>query len=343
MLQSVMVSPGEIEFREVEKPVLKPGQVLIKIMRIGICGSDIHVNHGKHPFTKYPVTQGHEVSGKIVEAAKDVNQFKVGQKVTIEPQVVCGKCHPCRTGKYNLCEELKVMGFQTVGAGSEYFAVNAKNVTPVPDHLSYDEAAMIEPLAVTVHAVNRVRDVKDKDIVVIGAGPIGLLLVQTLKAKGARRVMVTDISDYRLELALKCKADFAVNTKNEDFGEAILRRFGPDKADIIYDCAGNNITMDQAIRHSRKGSIIVLVAVFDGMATVDLATLNDKELDLDTSMMYRHEDYLEAIKLVEAGKVSLNPLLSKHFAFKDWGKAYEYIGNNRETTMKVMIDVNNDK
>ncbi|ODM25753.1 zinc-dependent alcohol dehydrogenase [Acetivibrio mesophilus] len=343
MLRSVMVSPGKIEFHEVEKPELKPGQVLIKIMRIGICGSDIHVNHGKHPFTKYPVTQGHEVSGKIVEVAEDVKHLKVGQKVTIEPQVVCGKCHPCRTGKYNLCEELKVMGFQTVGTGSEYFAVHAKNVTPVPDHLSYDEAAMIEPLAVTVHAVNRAGDVKDKDIVVIGAGPIGILLVQTLKAKGASKVMVTDISDYRLELALKCGADFAVNTKNEDFGEAMLRCFGPDKADIIYDCAGNNITIDQAIRHSRKGSIIVLVAVFEGMATVDLATLNDKELDLNTSMMYRHEDYLEAIELVEAGKVSLNPLMSQHFAFKDWEKAYEYIDNNRETTMKVLIDVNNDE
>lgn len=342
MLQSVMVSPGKIEFHEVEKPELKPGQVLIKIMRIGICGSDIHVNHGKHPFTKYPVTQGHEVSGKIVEVAEDVEHLKVGQKVTIEPQVVCGKCHPCRTGKYNLCEELKVMGFQTVGAGSEYFAVDAKNVTTVPDHLSYDEAAMIEPLAVTVHAANRVGDVKDKDIVVIGAGPIGILLVQTLKAKGARKVMVTDVSDYRLELALKCGADFAVNTKKEDFGEAMLRCFGPDKADVIYDCAGNNTTMEQAIKHSRKGSIIVLVAVFEGMATVDLATLNDKELDLNTTMMYRHEDYVEAIELVEAGKVKLTPLMSKHFAFRDWEKAYEYIDNNHEITMKVLIDVNND-
>jgi len=107
------------------------------------------------------------------------------------------------------------MGFQTVGAGSEYFAVDAKNVTTVPDHLSYDEAAMIEPLAVTVHAANRVGDVKDKDIVVIGAGPIGILLVQTLKAKGARKVMVTDVSDYRLELALKCGADFAVIPKKK--------------------------------------------------------------------------------------------------------------------------------
>ncbi len=339
MLQSVMVSPGKIEFREVEKPVLKPGQVLVKIMRIGICGSDIHVNHGKHPFTKYPVTQGHEVSGKIVEVAEDVKHLKVGQKVTIEPQVVCGKCYPCRTGKYNLCEELKVMGFQTTGAGSEFFAVDAGKVTPVPDSFSYDEAAMIEPLAVTVHAANRVGDVKDKDVVVIGVGPIGNLLVQTLKAKGARRVMATDISDYRLELAKKCGADFIVNTAKKDFGEAMLQCFGPDKADIIYDCAGNDVTMGQAIRHSRKGSIIVLVAVFDKMATVDLATLNDKELDLNTSMMYRHEDYLEAIKLVEEGKVRLEPLMSRHFAFRDWEKAYEYIDNNREKSMKVLIDV----
>ena len=126
-----MTNPGEIIFREVPVPEVKENQVLVKIMNIGVCGSDIHVYHGKHPFTKYPVTQGHEVSGEITELGKNVTEFHVGQKVTIEPQVYCGHCYPCRHGKYNLCEELKVMGFQTTGTASEYFAVDASKVTPI--------------------------------------------------------------------------------------------------------------------------------------------------------------------------------------------------------------------
>ena len=151
MLQQVMTAPGVIEFNEVPVPEVKPCQVLVKIQKIGICGSDIHVYHGKHPFTKYPVTQGHEVSGEIAQIGQGVEGFSVGQKVTIQPQVVCGKCYPCRHGKYNLCEELKVMGFQTTGVASHYFAVDAQKVTPLPEDMSFDEGAMIEPLAVAVH------------------------------------------------------------------------------------------------------------------------------------------------------------------------------------------------
>ena len=143
MLQQVMTNPGEITFREVPVPEVKDDQVLVKIRNIGICGSDIHVYHGKHPFTKYPVTQGHEVSGEIAEIGKNVSGFQIGQKVTIEPQVYCGHCYPCRHGKYNLCEELKVMGFQTTGTASEYFAVDASKVTPIPEDMSYEEGAMI--------------------------------------------------------------------------------------------------------------------------------------------------------------------------------------------------------
>ena len=141
MIQQVMTNPGEIIFREVPVPEVGDDQVLVKIMNIGICGSDIHVYHGKHPFTKYPVTQGHEVSGEITELGKNVTGFQVGQKVTIEPQVYCGHCYPCRHGKYNLCEELKVMGFQTTGTASEYFAVDASKVTPIPEEMSYEEGA----------------------------------------------------------------------------------------------------------------------------------------------------------------------------------------------------------
>ncbi len=339
MLQQLMINPGEIVFNEVDYPQLKAGHVIVKMKRLGICGSDIHVYHGKHPFTSYPVTQGHEVSGEIYEIGEGVEDLKVGQKVIIETQVVCGECYPCKHGKYNLCENLKVMGFQTVGAASEYYMVESSRITPIPENMSFDEGAMMEPLAVAVHAANRYGDIEGADVAVLGCGPIGILVAQVCKAKGAKRVMITDISDMRLELAKKCGIDFAVNTKKTNFEKSLMEHFGPDKVDVIYDCAGNNITINDAIKYSRKGSKIILIAVFEGMATVDLAVLNDKELDLDTSMMYRHEDFLEAIRLTSEGKVMLKPLMSKHFKFQEFKAAYEYIDANREETMKVFIDI----
>ena len=339
MLQQVMTATGEIEFRELPVPEPEENQVLVKIRKIGVCGSDIHVYHGEHPFTSYPVTQGHEVSGEIEKLGSGVKGWKAGQKVTIQPQVVCGKCYPCRHGKYNLCEELKVMGFQTTGVASDYFAVDAAKVTPLPEEMSFDEGAMIEPLAVAVHAVKRAGNVEGAKIAVLGAGPIGILVAQTAKGLGAESVMITDVSDLRLEKAKECGADFCINTKTKNFGEAMVENFGPDKADVIYDCAGNNITMGQAIQYARKGSTIILVAVFAGTAQIDLAVLNDHELDLNTSMMYRNEDYLDAIRLVKEKKVVLEPLISKHFAFRDYLEAYRYIDENRESTMKVIINV----
>ena len=298
MIQQVMTAPGEISFREVPVPEAGEGQILIKVHMIGICGSDIHVYHGEHPFTSYPVTQGHEVSGEIAALGTGVEGFAVGQKVTIEPQVFCGHCHPCTHGKYNLCEELKVMGFQTTGTASHYFAVDASKVTPIPENMSYEEGAMIEPLAVAVHAVRRAGDISGMKIAVIGAGPIGNLVAQAAKGMGASQVMISDVSDYRLNLARDCGADFAVNTMEKEFGGAMAEAFGPD-----------------------------------------LAVLNDHELDLNTTMMYRHEDYIKAIELVNDGKIALKPLMSQVFPFKQYKQAYEYIDNNRETSMKILIDV----
>lgn len=342
MIQQIMTEPGKIVFQKIPVPKPAEDQILVKIRMIGICGSDIHVYHGKHPFTKYPVTQGHEVSGEIVELGAAVQGFRLGQKVTIEPQVYCGHCYPCTHGKYNLCEELKVMGFQTTGVASTYFAVDASKVTPLPEDMDFREGAMIEPLAVAVHAVRRAGDVKGMKIAVLGAGPIGNLVMQVARGMGAQ-VMITDVSDYRLELAKTCGADFTVNTRNEEFGEAMVRCFGPDKADVIYDCAGNNTTINQAIRCARKGSTLILVAVFADMASADLAVLNDHELDLNTTMMYRHEDYVTAIEMVNRGLIQLRPLMSKTFPFGQFLQAYQYIDANRETTMKVLVDVQDQK
>ena len=156
MRQAVMIEPGNILFRKVDVPQVGDRQIKINIKNIGVCGSDIHVNHGKHPYTSYPVVQGHEISAEVVEVGKDVKGIKSGDKVTIQPQVVCGKCFPCRNGMYHICEELKVMGFQTTGMASDYFVVDADKATILPESLNHEEGAMVEPLAVAVHAVRRV-------------------------------------------------------------------------------------------------------------------------------------------------------------------------------------------
>lgn len=339
MLKQVMTAPGAIVFEEVSVPEIGPQDVLVRMEKIGICGSDVHVWHGQHPFTRYPVTQGHEVSGTVERVGAEVNGLREGQLVTIEPQLVCGTCHPCRHGKYNLCEHLRVMGFQAPGAAQQYFAVDASRVTPLPDGFYPEDGAMIEPLAVAVHAVRRAGDIRGKDVAVIGAGPIGNLVAQAAKGMGARRTLVTDLSDFRLSIARACGVDEAVNTDREPFGDAMVRCFGPDKADFIYDCAGNNASMGQAIAHARKGSSIILVAVFSDPATIDLAVANDHELDILTTMMYRHEDYLDAIRLVQEGKVQLAPLVTARFPLQDYAAAYRHIDQHRETTMKVLVDV----
>ena len=155
MKQAVMTSPGTIEFRDVPVPVPGPGEVLIRMKRIGVCGSDIHVWHGKHALTPYPVVQGHEVSGVIERLGAGVRGFAPGDRVTIQPQVTCGTCYPCTHGAYHICDSLKVMGFQTTGAGSEYFAVEAAKVLKLPADMDFELGAMVEPVAVAVHALSR--------------------------------------------------------------------------------------------------------------------------------------------------------------------------------------------
>ena len=337
MLQAVMTAPGEIAFEEVETPEPQQGEVLVQMMRIGVCGSDIHVYHGMHPFTSYPVVQGHEVSGRIVKVGDGVQGLMEGDKITIQPQVVCGQCLQCKSGNYHICDDLKVMGFQTTGTASDYFAVSAERVLKLPDTMGWEQGAMVEPVAVGVHALKRGGDVQGKKVIVLGAGPIGILTAQVAKGMGAAQVMITDFSDYRLSVAAECGIDFCVNTGSQDLSEEIVKAFGPDKADLILECVGANTTIDQAIENARKGTTIVIVGVAGEKVSVDFGLVQDRELSLVGTLMYQRSDYVEAINLIGAGGVKLDPLVSDFFEFTDYGKAYVHIENNKEKSLKVFI------
>jgi L-iditol 2-dehydrogenase len=336
MIQAIMNKPGDITFREVPVPAVAANQIKVKMKRIGVCGSDIHVFHGKHPYTSYPVVQGHEVSAVVVEAGAEVASFKAGDRVTIQPQVVCGRCYPCTHGMYNACEELKVMGFQTTGMASEYFVTEAAKALKLPDGMTYEHGAMIEPLAVAVHAVRRYGDVTGRKVLVLGGGPIGNLVAQAAKAMGAADVLLSELSAYRLETASRCGIK-AVNPSQEDLLNSIVATFGPERADVVFECVGINATMKQAIDHARKGSDIVVVGVFADLGTINMGFVQDHELRLIGSAMYRVEDYVKAIELVGAGLVELDALVTHTVRFREYPQAYQIIEEQRDKAMKVMV------
>jgi L-iditol 2-dehydrogenase len=334
-----MTSPGKIEFRDVPVPEPGPKDVLVRMKRIGVCGSDIHVWHGKHALTPYPVVQGHEVSGVVEKLGVSVRGFSAGDPVTIQPQVTCGTCYPCRHGDYHICDSLKVMGFQTTGAGSEFFSVEASKLLKLPRRMDLEHGAMIEPAAVAVHALGRAGDVKGKSILVLGAGPIGNLVAQAARGLGASKVMITDVSEFRLRKAGECGIDLCVNVGAADLAVAVKEHFGDAKADLILECVGSPSTITQAVAVARKGTDIIVVGVFGDKPVVDMGTVQDRELRLIGTLMYREPDWKRAIDLVEAGRVRLAPLITDHYEFADYRKAYEYIDANRERAMKVMIVV----
>ncbi len=339
MKQAVMIAPGQIEFREVERPKPLPQEILIEVKRIGICGSDIHVYHGIHPYTSYPIVQGHEVSGVIAEFGKEVTGFQEGEQVVFMPQISCGTCYSCRNHMEHICDRLKVMGFQANGAAQEFFTVPAGKVLKVPDTISLEQAAMIEPLAVAIHALSRYGDINGKKAVVLGAGTIGNLVAQAARALGASKVLITDISDYKLGLARACGITRTVNPNQADLGDEIMKVFGPDRADVILECVGVQETIGQAIELARKGSVIVVVGVFGKNPIIDLGLVQDRELTLIGTLMYQRKDYEKAIQLISQGMIMLDAMITHRFAFDTYPEAYRIIDELKGEHLKVMIEL----
>ncbi len=340
MKQAVMTKPGNIHFPEVTHPGSPgPHEVLIKIRRIGVCGSDIHVFHGEHPATPYPVVQGHEYSGIIEAVGDQVSGVKPGMKATARPQLVCGKCGPCKRGQYNVCENLKVQGFQAPGVAQEYFLVPDDRLIILPDSLSFDHGAMIEPAAVGAHSTGRTSGVEGKNVVVSGAGTIGNLVAQFAKARGAQKVLITDIIDYKLEIAKECGIDATLNISKVPFAEGIKDTFGEEGFQVGMEAAGVQESLDNLMANVEKGGDIVILGVYAKNPSVNMFYLGEHELNVFGSMMYRHEDYEVAVDMIGKGKIILDPLITKHFQFEDYLNAYKYIDENRDDTMKVIIDL----
>jgi L-iditol 2-dehydrogenase/threonine 3-dehydrogenase len=326
--------------REVPAPAPGPGEVLLRIRRIGICGSDIHVWHGKHPFTSYPVVQGHEYSATVEAVGPGVAGIRLGMKATARPQVVCGQCPPCRRGEYNVCNALKVQGFQAPGCAQELFVVPANRLVPLPDGMSFDNGALVEPVAVAARATGRAGDLRGLNVVVLGAGTIGNLVGQAARCRGAGNVFITDINQFRVDQAAACGIDHVCNTREEPLAEFARRLFGGDRGfDVAFEAAGSEEALDDALRNVRKGGRVMAVGVFEQKPRVDISLLGDRELSLVGTLMYKHPDYLQAVKWIAAGDIVTEPLITRHFPFEQYAEAYRFIEEQAHQSLKVMVDV----
>jgi len=333
-----MISPGIIEHRDVESPEPGPGEVLLRIHRIGICGSDVHVNHGKHPFTSYPLIQGHEFSAVVESVGEGVTDISAGCKVTAMPQVVCGECERCRRGDYHICDHLKVKGFQAPGVAQDLFVTKADSVVALPHSFSHEQGAFVEPVSVAVRATKRAGQMKGQNVAVLGAGPIGNLVAQMCRARGAL-VLITDVSEFRLDIARQCGLDNVSNAENETLANASKRVFGNDGFDIAFDCAGVQETVDAAVDVLNKGGTLVVVGVYGDKPRVDLAVVGDRELSIVGTLMYQSTDYEEAVQRIASGDIETGPLETKHFPFAAYAEAYEFIDQEGPRSMKVFIDL----
>jgi L-iditol 2-dehydrogenase len=338
MKHAVMTAPGEITIHEIEAPEPGRDEVLLHIQRIGVCGSDVHVFHGLHPYTSYPVVQGHEFSATLAAVGEGVEGLTPGMKVTSMPQIVCGKCAPCLRGDYHICDYLKVQGFQAPGCAQEYWVTDAEKVIPLPDSSSFEQGALVEPVSVAVHSTSRAGNIQGRRVAVLGAGPIGNLVGQVAQANGAQ-VLITDLSDYRLEIAQQCGLEGTSNAAVENLADAAGRIFGPDGFDVVLECVGVEDTMTAAIENIQKGGTIVVVGVFGDKPRLDMGLVQDRELNLHGTLMYKRPDYERAVDLIDTGAVVTAPLFSKHFSMDDYLDAYRFIETQSDKTMKVFIDV----
>ena len=339
MKQAYMPEPGVILYRDVAKPVIEPGTVIIKVSIIGICGSDVHVFKGKHPIVKYPLVQGHEFSGYVEEIGEGVTGLAKGDLVTIQPALGCGNCTKCKEGLPAQCDNLNFVGGDIHGGGSEYFKIKSEHVIKIPEAVSASDAAMVEPLAVAVHSVNKVPDIEGAAILVVGGGTIGILVAQVARVFKAKKIIISDVIPARNKVAAKCGFLTINPTEVPSFEEELRHLLGDEPLSAVFECAGNEPAFNTCVRTVCRGGYVIVVGVYETAINAEMILVQDKELTLIGSLMYTWSDYLEAIDLLAGGRVNLKILQTHHFKFERWLDGYKVLEEKPDEALKVLIDM----
>jgi L-iditol 2-dehydrogenase len=313
-----LIAPSALAVVDLPVPSPGPGEVRLRVKACGICGSDLHGMDGSSGRRIPPLVMGHEASGTIDMVGEGVTAWKAGDRVTFDSTVWCGECGYCREGRVNLCDSRQVVGvacaeFRRDGAFAEFVTIPQRILHRLPDGLSFEEAAFAEPVGVALHAVHRAGDVAGRTVLVVGAGLIGLLIVQALKRAGAAKVIAVDLDEGRLKLAMELGADEAL------VGGGTL---SPLEVDIAMEVVGAAPTVDFAIRSVRKGGRVVLVGNLSPSVGLPLQVVVTRELDVVGSCAIAGE-YPEALEAIASGSIRVRPLISASVGLEDGVSAFE--------------------
>ena len=343
MKVAVMTGIGKMDFTQRPVPRPAPGEVLVKLEYVGICGSDVHYyEYGRigDYIVQPPFVLGHEPGGEVVALGEGVKGLSVGDKVALEPGKTCGHCEFCREGKYNLCPDVVFFATPPVdGVFQEYVSHPEHLCFKLPDNVSTLEGALIEPLAVGFHAANQGGAHAGQTAVVFGSGCIGLVSMMALGAEGVSTVYVIDKMDKRLNKAKELGAADVFNFTNGSVVDWVLDKTDHRGADIIIDTSGSEAAVNQAVQLARKGATIVMVGYSAGGGMrLDTSLAMDKELRFETIFRYRHI-YPMAIEAVAKGKVNLKGVATDIFEFGDVQNAMDQSTRNKDNIVKAVIKI----
>lgn len=330
---------NDVVVENIADPKPGPGELCIEIAYSGICGSDLHTLKGAHPFLPLPSAPGHEFTGKVITIGKGVKDFKIGDRVTCEPNLVCGACYNCKIGRYNICENLKTIGGQSTGAMADYFIAPEEKTICIPDKLTLKNAVFVEPLAVGVHAVKKAGVLFGKNVVLIGAGTIGLMTLSCIIHAGVKNSIVIDLSDKRLSFAKKIGATQLINPAKENIVQKIISKKLYEGIDFVFDCAGNENSMRDAIKIVRKGGKIIVIGVFEKEVKINMAEVQDRELEVIGSLMYTRRDITNAIDMIANGQLKTNLFISKEYPLEEAKEAF-MAALDTKNNLKVIFSIN---
>jgi len=333
---------GGTDFRikNVPKPKIKDDEVLIAIKAASICGSELHAYTGKSKRREevhgLPLAMGHEFSGEVVEAGKNVEKVAVGDRVSVNPIVTCGQCEECITGRPNICRNFRLLGLHVDGAFAEYVPIVGESCYKIPSSMSFEEASIIEPCSVGVHAVNITPLKLGDDVAILGDGPIALFALQAAKYAGAGRILVSGHHNFRLDVAKKLGADEVINSHEEDLVKKIMELTDGGGVDAVLEAVGSEKTVQQGLDLIKKGKTVTVIGLMDKMMKLDILSLTVKEAKLQGDYGYTKREFESSLKLASANRVNLKQMITHVLPLKDIAKGFE-LAQSKEKSIKVIV------
>jgi len=339
MLSVVVEQPNQMAIRERPQPQPGIGEVRVRVRYAGICGSDVHILHGKNPFVVYPRVIGHEFVGQIDAVGEGVDAARLGELVAVDPVVSCGHCHACAVGRRNVCHNLQVIGVHRDGGFSEYMCAPAANAYVIPAGVEETGAAIIEPFAVAANVTSRTGVHPSDTALIYGAGPVGLNLLQTLKGVYGVRAFITDRIDERLDLARACGAgpDDVINTARESLPEALAKRGVERGPTLIYDAVGHPSILEEAVRLAAPAGRIGVLGFSTHPSAIAQQELTKKELTLYASRL-NCSMFPRVIEWIGKGLVHPERIITHRIDFRDVTAAFEVVERNPKDACKVLLE-----